>query len=88
MSNYDDDPELNAALDVAAFAMLGKEIQGAHKVEDPHHSRLRAAAVEVCRRAGLLELLRAVSADGALRPPPPWPAADIVPMGGGPKLPA
>lgn len=82
--SYEDDPELMAAVDQAAFAMLGKVIEGAHQDDDPHHQRLRAAAVEICRRVGLLDLLRAISADGVLRPPPPWPAADVVPVGGGP----
>jgi hypothetical protein len=82
--SYEDDPELMAAVDRAAIGMLGKVIEGAHRDDDPHHRQLRAAAVEICRRAGVLEMLRAISADGELRPPQPWPACDIVPSGGGP----
>jgi hypothetical protein len=82
--SYEDDPDLMAAVDRAAIGMLGKVIEGAHRDDDPYHQQMRRAAAEICRRAGILDILLAVSADGALRPPPPWPACDIVPVGGGP----
>jgi hypothetical protein len=78
------DPDLKAAVDQAAMALLGKEIEGAVDANDPARKRQRRIAVEILQRAGVLELLRAISADGELRPPPPWPEADIVPIGGGP----
>lgn len=73
-----------AVVDHFAIAELGKALDGARNPNDPSYKRLRAAATEICRRAGILDVLKAVSADGALRLPPPWPQADIVPVGGGP----
>lgn len=80
--DYEKDPELMAAVSGAAITMLGKELDGAVQPDDPTHRRLRQAAIEICRQAGILDVLRAISADGALRPPPTWPEADIVPVGG------
>lgn len=80
------DADLMAAVSRAAIITLGKELHGAHDDGDPHKRKLRAAAVEICRLHGVLDVLRAVSADGELRPPPPWPKADIVPVGGGPTF--
>lgn len=80
---YESDPDLMAAVDQAAIEMLGKEVRGDTGGDPDRLERVRRAAIEICRRAGALDLLRAVSADGELRPPPPWPAADIVPVGGG-----
>jgi len=82
--DYEKDPELMAVVDHFAIAELGKALDGARNSNDPSYQRLRSAATEICRRAGILDVLKAVSADGALRPPPPWPQADIVPVGGGP----
>lgn len=82
--DYEKDPELMAAVGLGAITMLGKGLDGAHRDDDPHHQRLRLAAVEICRQAGLLDILKAISADGELRPPPTWPHDDIVPIGGGP----
>jgi hypothetical protein len=81
---YEADPDIASAVDQLAMAELGKAIHGAHEDSDPYKRRARAAAIEVCRRAGILDALKAISADGELRPPPPWPQADIVPVGGGP----
>ncbi len=52
----------------------------------PDWRKRRIAAIEVCRMCGLAELVRAVAADGELRPPPAWPEVDCVPVGGGPGL--
>lgn len=82
--DYSKDPDIIEAVNRLVIRELGKELDGAHKVDDPHHSRLRAAAVEICARAGVLEVLKAVSTGGVLRPPPMWPQADIVPVAGGP----
>src|SRR4051794_11814288 len=67
--DYENDPELMAAVSTAAIPYLGKIITGARDELDPDYLVQRAAAVEICRRAGVLDLLRAVSADGVLRPP-------------------
>jgi hypothetical protein len=80
--DYERDPEVMEAVMQLSIAQLGKALDGARDPNDPTYARVRAAAVEICRQAGILDILRAVSADGALRPPPPWPAADIVPVGG------
>lgn len=79
------DPELQAAVDHAAIAMLGKEVRGDTGGDPMQLERTRRAALEICRRAGILDLLQAVSADGVLRPPPLWPGVDVVPVGGGPQ---
>jgi len=78
------DPELDEAVKRATMALLGKELESEISVSDPDERsrRQRAAATEICRRAGILEVLRAVSADGELSPPPIWPLCDIVPVGG------
>ncbi len=51
--------------------------------------RMRLVAGErVCEIAGLAGALRAVAADGCLRPPPAWPLVDIQParcVSGGPE---
>lgn len=83
-TDYEADAELMEAVNTAAIGMLGKVITGERHEDDPHHHRERVAIVEICRRAGVLEMLRAISADGVLRPPPPWPLADMVPLGGSP----
>lgn len=81
--DYLNDPELMETVNHFAIAELGKAVQGATG-GNPEALRIaRQAAVEICRRAGILEILQAVSADGELRPPPPWPQTDIVPVGGG-----
>jgi hypothetical protein len=84
--DYERDPELMAAVDHFAIAQLGKVLDGATGGNPAKLEYVRRAAVEICRRAGILDILRAVSADGVLRPPPSWPAADIVPVGGGLQL--
>ncbi len=80
--DYEKDPELMDVVNHLTIAQLGKAIDGATGGSPEKLDRVRRAAVEICKRAGILEILRAVSADGVLRPPPPWPAADIVPTGG------
>jgi hypothetical protein len=81
--SHESDPDLAAAVSQAAIAMLGKDLRGDTGGDPAALERSRRAAVEICRQAGVLDLLRAISADGELRPPPPWPEADIVPVGGG-----
>jgi hypothetical protein len=80
--DYERDPEVMEAVMQLSISQLGKALDGARDPNDPTYHKVRAAAVEICRQAGILDILRAVSADGVLRPPPPWPAADIVPVGG------
>lgn len=42
------------------------------------------AAERICEIMGVDRALRAVSSNGLLRLPPPWPLVDVVPVGGGP----
>ena len=46
--------------------------------------RRRQAALEICKMSGVADLVRAISAEGALSIPPPWPQTDVQPVGGGP----
>lgn len=80
--DYLNDPELMEAVNHFAIAELGKAIVGDTGGDTEKLRKARQAAVEICRRAGILEILQAVSADGVLRPPPPWPQTDVVPVGG------
>jgi len=52
----------------------------------PDWNKRRIAATELCKMIGLADLVQAISGEGALRPPPAWPAVDVVPIGGGPGL--
>ncbi len=84
----DEDTDLQAALRRAATAMLGRELESSTTTDTDGRvrqdwTRRRRAAEEICRLHGVLDVLRAVSADGELRPPPTWPLTDIVPTGGG-----
>lgn len=45
---------------------------------DAHKRRI--AARKVLELTGTLEAVRALAADGELRPPPAWPLVDIVPL--------
>jgi hypothetical protein len=80
--DYENDPELMEVANHFIIAELGKALDGATGGDPAKLERVRLAAVEICKRAGILEILKAVSYNGVLRPPPPWPAADIVPVGG------
>jgi hypothetical protein len=71
--------------------MLGRELESAVTTDEDGRvrqdwSRRRRAAEEICRLHGVLDMLRALSADGELSPPPAWPLTDIVPTGGGPGV--
>jgi hypothetical protein len=78
------DEDLDDAVNQAAIAMLGQELRHDIGGDPAANARRLAAAREICRRTGVLDVLRAISAEGELRPPPTWPQADIVPIGGGP----
>lgn len=80
----ENDPDISAAVDRAAIIMLGKDVRGDTGGDAEKRRRTLLAAQEICRRAGILETLQAIQADGELRPPPMWPQLDMVPVGGGP----
>jgi hypothetical protein len=80
--------DLLKVADKIAMEYLKRELEESVYTDDEGHvrqdwDRRRKAAVEIVRRAGMLEALRNMSGDGRLRPPPPWPRCDIVPEGGG-----
>lgn len=73
-------------LQQAAYLMWLEDLNA---TDDKGHAdwvKRRAAADQICEMVGAKDLIRAIAMDGELRPPPKWPAVDIVPVGGGPGL--
>lgn len=52
----------------------------------PDWDKRKAAAEQIVTIVGARDLIKAIALDGELRPAPPWPQVDIVPVGGGPGL--
>lgn len=52
----------------------------------PDWTKRRAAAEQICKIVGIRDALEAITQNGILRAAPPWPAVDIVPVGGGPGM--
>ena len=73
-------------MDRAVFLMWVDMLNAKDKGGHADWRARRIAAEELCEITGLTEVVKALSYDGLLRPPPKWPEVDCVPVGGGPGL--
>jgi hypothetical protein len=73
-------------MDRATFLMWVDTLNAVDKDGHADWRARRIAAEEICDMTGITDVVKAVSYDGILRPPPMWPETDCVPAGGGPGL--
>ena len=70
----------------AIYRMWLDELNAVGSKGKPDWKKRRIAAEQICDLVGITDVIRAVSMDGVLRPPPQWPEVDCVPVGGGPGM--